>query len=67
MGTSKTRFEILTKSFFSEARHQKRSLEDVNEYFDNVLSGKKIGSKSNREFLEGPLYYMDNLMKLNFL
>ncbi len=50
----KTRSEILTQGFFSETRDQKWCLVDLNEYFDNAVSGKNIESKSNREFLEVP-------------
>lgn len=60
MAPLKTKFEVLITRFCSETSgtppgHQKRSLAELIEYFDNKVSGEKIESKANREFLEIPL------------
>ena len=55
-GPVKTQFENLIVRFFSEIRHQKRSLAALNEDFDNEVSGEKVRSKINKELLEVPFY-----------
>ncbi len=36
-----TLFGMITQDFFSDTRHQKRSLAGLNEYFGNEVAGKK--------------------------
>ena len=43
-----------TQVFFSDTRHQKRSLASLNEYFGNAEAGKKIKLGNEMELLEVP-------------
>ncbi len=43
-----------TQVFFSDMRHQKRSLARLNEYFGNEVVGKKNKLSNKIEFLEMP-------------
>ncbi len=43
-----------TQGFFSDTRHQKRSLAGLNEYFGNEVAGKKNKLSIKIEFLEVP-------------
>ena len=45
-------FGIPTHVFFSDIRHQKRSLALLNEYFGNAVAGKKSQLGNKKELLE---------------
>jgi len=47
-------FGIPTQLFFSDTRHQKRSLASLNEYFGNAEAGKKPMLGNKMELLEVP-------------
>ena len=47
-------FGIPTQVFFSDTRHQKRSLASLNEYFGNAVAGKKSQLGNKKELLEVP-------------
>ncbi len=45
---------MITQEFFSDMRHQKRSLAGLSEYFGNEVAGKKIKLATKVGFLEVP-------------
>ncbi len=45
---------MITQEFFSDMRHQKQSLAGLNEYFGNVVAGKKNKLATKAGFLEVP-------------
>ena len=54
-------FGIPRQVFFSDIRHQKRSLASPNEYFGNVVAGEKTKLGNKMELLEVPI--IENLMQ----
>ncbi len=45
-------FGLPTQVFFSDTRHQKRSLARLNEYFGNAVAGKKPKLGNKMELIE---------------
>ncbi len=46
---------MITQEFFSDTRHQKRSLAGLNEYFGNEVAWKKNKLATKVGFLEMPI------------
>ena len=46
---------MITSEFFSDMRHQKRSLAGLSEYFGNEVAGKKNKLATKVGFLEMPI------------
>ncbi len=46
---------MIPQGFFSDTRHQKRSLAGLNEYFGNEVAGKKNKLATTVGFLEMPI------------